>query len=65
MKLNNPKAGFRGLTFEKSLEMFDPSYKKPVSKPSEIDKKLADTLMELAKYRLLSKEEIELLKSIK
>jgi ABC-type phosphate transport system auxiliary subunit len=23
----NPKAGFRGLTFEKSLQMFDPMYK--------------------------------------
>lgn len=27
-EISNPKAGFRGMTFEKSLEMFDPTYKK-------------------------------------
>lgn len=59
MKINNPKAGFRSMTFEKSLQMFDPSYKKP-----DLNQKTIDLLRELAKYRLLSKTEIEEFKNL-
>jgi len=57
MKINNPRAGFRGMTFEKSLKMFDPSYKDSKSNQNDIQR-LIEVLMELAKYRLLSTAEI-------
>ena len=57
MKINNPRAGFRGMTFEKSLKMFDPSYKDPQSNQKEYQR-MIEVLMELAKYRLLSTDEI-------
>ena len=60
MKINNPNAGFRGMTFQKSLEMFDPYYKKTNSNQMMIsNQRMIDVLMELSKYRLLSKDEIE------
>lgn len=55
---SNPNAGFRGMTFENSLKAFDPNYKRTL----ELNQDLAKVLKDLAKYRLLSNEEIDIIK---